>query len=613
MPAFVIYARKSSEAEDRQMLSVSAQVAELTALAKSRGLVIAHVFEESQSARRVGRPLFNQMMSLVDKKKVSGILCWKLDRLARNAVDGGRVIDAFDRGVLTEVFVPGRIFRNTADDKFMVGLEFGMSKKYVDDLSDNVRRGNRAVLQSGRVTATVPIGYLKEAPLDRLHARGAGRTVKDPVRFPLVTELFKRFLTGAYTVPKLHAFARDTLGLRTQGTRRFPPGPLSVSGLYTLLQNPFYAGFLTHAGEVYRGDHEPIVSKEDFDRIQALLRRADAPRPKTHDFVFRGLLRCGSCDRVVVGEEHWNRRYGIRYVYYRCGGRYVRGTSLCTEPYAREPEVERAIQATLERLEIPSPLLEWTLSELEVAATRVRLTEQAAILALEREREGKRRELERLLQLCTRGILSEGEYVNARMTVLADIERLTSEIEDPGRRQTAAHAELGKTLTLAASARSVFATGGTAERRELLGILAEKIVVASRETRMVLRRPYQLLIEALDEYRNGTQTGRDLNHAPNGAEVPQILDEVRFTPRAIPSRRRSRKKADWNHQIMPTSIEKTAGVDPAILSWWARILEVRRLLLQSRTENGEVSSAPCGQLERVPPPYREDSLSNTET
>ncbi len=567
MPAYVIYARKSSEAEDRQILSIPAQIAELQDLARSRGLAVARIFEESQSARRPGRALFDEMMALIDKKKVTGILCWKPDRLARNMIDGGRVIDALDRDVLLEIISPAKSFRNTSDDKFMLNLEFSMSKKYVDDLSDNVRRGNRAVLQSGRATGPVPLGYLKESPVDRLHGRGAGKTVKDPERFPLVAELFKRFLSGAYTVPQLYLFARDTLGLRSQGTRRFPPGPVSVSGMYFLLQNPFYAGFLTHAGEVYQGDHEPIVTKEEFDRIQGLLRRRDAPRPKTHDFLFRGLLRCGGCGRAISGEEHWNRRYSIRYVYYRCGRRRIPGSSPCAEPYVRESEVEEEISEALGRLSIPEALLTWTLAQIDAVAEQVRATEQAAELALERERDGKRRELERLLQLCTRGILSEVEYVNSRMNLLSEIERLDGELKNPGRREGETGAKLKTALTLAAAAERVFREGEPTERRELLSAVAERILVAERQAKVVLRLPYQLLAEAIDEYRNLAE--RDPNHSQKDQDAPKLLMKTNVPTRRIPSRHHIQKPRDPNHILMPMGIEKAAGIDAATLSWWA--------------------------------------------
>lgn len=576
MPTYVIYARKSSEDEDRQVLSIGAQVSELEALAGLRGIVVSRVFEESQSARRPGRPKFNEMMELVDKRKIDGVLCWKPDRLARNMVDGGRVIDALDRAVLIEIISPGRSFRNTSDDKFMLNLDFSMSKKYVDDLSDNVRRGNRAVLQSGRTTGVPPIGYLKEAPLDRLHGRGAGRTVKDPVRYPLVAELFRRFLTGAYSVPELTVFARDTLGLRSRGTRRFPPGPVCMTGMYFLLRNSFYAGFLKHGGEVYRGDHDAVVTKKEFDRVQTLIRRHDAPRPQEHAFLFRGFMRCGSCGRVVVGEEHWNRRYGIRYVYYRCGRKRLPGSPVCTEPYVRQSDIERGISQVLARLTLPQSLLDWTFAKIDAMAASTRATSRAVQEALERERSGKERELERLLGLYTRGVLSETEYVNARMAIFAEISRLDQEIKGPGRQEAELDQELKATLTIAASAEVTFRKGDESERRELLGAIAERIVVKDRKPEIVSRRPYHLLAVAADEYR--ARAPRDPNHQISVQNQPKSLSKASTRSGRNAPRRHPSKQSDPNHLPVPNGIEKTTAVEAVVSSWWTSVLEVRTIL-----------------------------------
>lgn len=144
MPSHFLYARKSSEDDDRQVASIPAQLDELRRLAEARGIVISRLFEESQSARAPGRPVFTAMMRELDRHPAAGILCWKPDRLARNALDGGRVIDALDRHRVAEIVSPGRTFRNTGDDKFMLSIEFGVSKKYVDDRARATHRASRS-------------------------------------------------------------------------------------------------------------------------------------------------------------------------------------------------------------------------------------------------------------------------------------------------------------------------------------------------------------------------------------------------------------------------------------------------------------------------------------
>lgn len=489
MPAHFLYARKSSEEDDRQVASIPAQLDELRALAEARGIVIARVFEESQSARAPGRPVFSAMMREIDKHPVAGILCWKPDRLARNALDGGRVIDALDRHRVAEIVTPGRTFRNTGDDKFMLSIEFGVSKKYVDDLSDNVRRGNRAVLASGRSTGPVPIGYLKEPPLDPTHGRGAGATITDPERFPLVCELFRRFATGAYSVKDLHVIARDELGLRTRGTRRFPSGPVSVSGLYALLRNPFYTGVLRCGGDVYEGAHEPAVSRDEFAKIEEILAGHTTPRPKRHAFTYRGLLTCGHCGRGITAEEH-RKRSGRRFVYYRCTQRW-RNPDVCPRPFLNEVRLEDALAENLALLDVPERFATYALNWIETSAKKEDEVTKRAQVALEQELARKRADLERLTALVVGGTLSEEEYVSAKTAALAEKAELEAKLAQPRAESTATR--LREILTVSTEASRLFREGGAEERRALIAELCDRIELTEAGLKVEFTRPFTIL------------------------------------------------------------------------------------------------------------------------
>lgn len=576
MSAYVIYARKSSEEEDRQILSIPAQVNELRALATSRGLVVARVYEESQSARSTGRPVFGEMMGEVDRRRIAGILCWKPDRLARNMVDGGRVIDALDRRVLQEIVTPGRTTRNSSDDKLFLSLEFAMSKKYVDDLSDNVRRGNRAVLSSGRSVGMVPIGYLKELPIDRRSGRGAGKTTVDPVRFPLMQEIFRRYLTGAYSVQQIYLFARDTLGLRTEGSRKHAAGPVSSGSFYAILRNPFYAGFIRHGGELYRGDHRAVVSKDERDRILALLGRKDAPRPARHAFTFVGLIRCGGCGRAVTGEEHTNR-HGTRYVYYRCTRRRV-GNVVCGEPYVPEPQVDAQLAEVVARLAIPERLLTFTWAKLDAEGVRRGDSSAAVIEGLRKEITASEAELDRLTRLCTRGHLPEDEYVRSRMQLMTELEKLRGQLADPYKFEVEINATLRDVISVAAMAARTFVDGTEEERREILGRICVSIKLTDRKLSVELRRPFLLLAEKLPEIVSQLRE-------PNPHKVRRIPRKTT----QIPTRRRPRfadgamaeKVPRPNPRILAQQNEKTAEDDPAISSWCSLIEAVREELRRS--------------------------------
>ncbi len=296
----VLYARKSTDREDKQILSIPAQLTELRRFAERAGLAIEREFTESCSAREPGRPIFSELLQEAATGKVERILAWKLDRLARNSVDGGALIHYLGKGIINELVTPEGTYTGTGDSKFMLSVLFGAATKMTDDLSVGVKRGNRAVRERGRITGTPPLGYMKVRDHRRGY-RGAAKTVPDPKRFPLVRRAWERVLDGMSVADAWRHATEE--GLTARATRQLPERTPNVQSFYHLLRNPFYVGHIVHAGEVNVGEHPPMVTMAEFERVQQLLGRAEeAPRPSKHQFLYGGFLRWGACGRVCVGE-----------------------------------------------------------------------------------------------------------------------------------------------------------------------------------------------------------------------------------------------------------------------------------------------------------------------
>src|SRR4030042_737655 len=154
-----LYARKSTDEPKRQVLSIEAQMFELREFAKKEGLNIVREFMESKTAKEPGREIFNDMVASIEKNEAEGILAWHPDRLARNSVDGGKVIYLLDTGKIAELKFPTFWFDPTPQGKFMLSIAFGQSKYYVDNLSENIKRGIRQKLRNGIWPAWAPLGY----------------------------------------------------------------------------------------------------------------------------------------------------------------------------------------------------------------------------------------------------------------------------------------------------------------------------------------------------------------------------------------------------------------------------------------------------------------------
>lgn len=348
MHRYFIYCRKSAEGDDHQAISLESQHRELIRFARERGLFVVDALFEKRSARRPGRPVFNHLLQRISRGEADGILTWHPNRLARNAVDGGQIIHLLDTGKLIDLQFPTFTFENSPQGEFMLMIMFGHSKYEVDTLSEHVKRGNRTKRELGWYPGPAPLGYL-----NLRSDTGAKIIGRDPERFPIVKKLLEIFLTGNCSGTELLTLAIDHFGLRSRRTWRVGGGLMSKSTLYSILRNPFYTGHIVFEGRWYPANHEPMITVEEFNRAQKLLRGMRV-HPRRYRFKYSGLMQCGNCGASVVGDEKINR-YGSRYVYYHCT--HGKPRIPCREKAIEEQELERQIIAFFEDESHSCPLL----------------------------------------------------------------------------------------------------------------------------------------------------------------------------------------------------------------------------------------------------------------
>ena len=336
---FFIYTRKSTDDKDRQVRSISDQLSELKELALKEQLEVVDVFVEKQTAKIPGRPVFNEMMSRMEAGEASGILAWHPDRLARNSVDGGKIIYLVDTGVIVEMKFPTFWFDPTPQGKFMLSIAFSQSKYYVDNLSENIKRGHRNKVKEGIWPQMSPIGYVNE--------KGKG-IVPHPDLAPLVRKTFEAYATGNFTLREVRD-KFNSLGLKRKSGRE-----LAVSNYQKLLKNPIYTGLMRYNGEIFEGKHEPIISKKLFDSVQEVMSRKSKPHSKgLKPYIYRGFFRCGECGCFITTEQQKGHNY------LRCTKR----KNPCTQRYVREELITSQIQNEIKKVSLPLDWTKWMIAE----------------------------------------------------------------------------------------------------------------------------------------------------------------------------------------------------------------------------------------------------------
>ena len=480
MPTHIIYARKSTDSEDKQVLSIDSQIAELKAHAVRRGLDVSEVLIEARSAKAPGRPVFGDLMRRVRRGQIAGVLCWKMDRLARNHLDHGAVLQALADGKLKEVITPERAYTSNGNDRFLGNFELGIATKFIDDLRDNVKRGNRARFQQGWPNYRPPAGYMED--------RATKTIVKHPVNFDLIRRAWDLLLTGSMQPRAILKLLNDEWGFRSRKTRAGGERKMSFSALYALFSKPFYTGVIQlKNGDTYKGAFEPMVTQAEFARAQEILGRPGRPRPKHREFAFAGLLRCASCGRAMVGEVH-TKPSGKRYVYYRC---HRRGQARpCTEPSLPERALTMQIAADLARTQLTPEAAGWIRDNL--AATLKAESAQLASIrqSVEQALRQARTEEETLLSLRLRGSIDDETFERRRAEISSRRAQLEVQAERPAPTVEALLQRVDAIVAFAEHAPAYFSEGTPVQQRQVLETIGSNYRVTARKALYDAKTPF---------------------------------------------------------------------------------------------------------------------------
>jgi site-specific DNA recombinase len=347
--SYFIYARKSTEGEDRQSLSIPSQIDDDLKIQEREKLTVQDTITDSASAKTpFNRPNYTAMIKRIKRGEASGIIVWKIDRLARNHLEWGELMHLLQTGVIRSIWTMQREYQSR-DSALLISLEASMATQFSVDLSEIVKRGLHRKVELGQPPLIARVGYLNT----KLNEHGSNSIIVDHKRWPMMRKAFDLMLTRQYTMAQIVAVLNNEHNFRTRPSKKRRGAPLAISVLHRAFTDPFYMGYFNYKGKLHKGSYKAMITIEEFDLIQEILGRKEKAKPHKHDFAFTGFITCGSCGCAVTASKKLKKIKSTgeykTYTFYHCTKR--KGAAACPDKhYTTKNEMEAMIITELENI-----------------------------------------------------------------------------------------------------------------------------------------------------------------------------------------------------------------------------------------------------------------------
>jgi site-specific DNA recombinase len=485
----VIYARVSYKEQEDEGFSVPAQRKLLREYATKNDFEIKQEFTDIESAKTAGRSNFGEMVEFLrTNKDVRAILVEKTDRLYRNFKDYVLLEDLdLEIHLVKENEIISKDSRSHA--KFVHGIKVLLAKNYIDNLSEEVKKGMREKAEQGEYPGKAPFGYSND--------KVSKLVIPDPKYTSMIVRLFEQYATGQHSLKSLMVLIFHE-GWRTPRGRK-----VAKSMIEMILKNPFYIGDFLWRGSRYEGKHQPLISRQLFDQVQALLRSGASPRSGRRDFAFRGLLKCKHCGCAIVGEIHKGR-----YVYYHC----TQAKGKCDQPWIREEVIDSQMASVLKAIEVDQAAIDDVIRALKDSCRDERVFRESEVKRLSARQTELQTRLDKAYEDRLDGVIDDRYWrdVSAKWrteqdSVTAQLERLTGTGRDYVDQAL-------KVLELSKMAYSLYVERNGAERRQLLKSVLSNCLFDGVTLYPTYKKPFDLIAEGV---QNQFKLPRlDLNQRP---------------------------------------------------------------------------------------------------
>ena len=484
-----LYCRKSSESEDRQTMSIPSQIESLKKFANSNNIkILGEPLTESMSAKEPGRPIFNELLERLSQKEADGVLCWALDRLSRNPIDSGSLLWAIKKNKI-QIITPQRTYSSENDSGLIGSLEFAMAQKYIDDLSKNVKRGMTKKAREGWYPSPAPLGYINSPSLKK----GFKIIGKDPLKFDIIKKIFSEILNGkdAMSVWKM---ANTEWKLTGKFDRL-----IAESTFYNLLTNPFYYGeyeWPKGSGNWYHGNHEQMISQEQFDHVQVMLGRKGKPIAKSHQFDLTGLFRCPECNSAITATK--KKKYykttnnHAVYVYYHCT---KKKNTNCSQKPITELQMNEQISNLLGKLRPDQAFITWARKWIQIVYKQEYESQEAIFDNQTDKLKQTERKLNNLLDMKLDEKIDELTYSSKKVELEKELHDLQGLVNNSHNSFATTRTKIENAIDLANTAQDKFTTGKREEKHNVLLKIGKNLELDNQKIQLHLYKHFQTFFE----------------------------------------------------------------------------------------------------------------------
>jgi len=492
MEHVVLYARVSSKEQEAEGYSIPAQLKFLHEYASKNSYLVAKEFVDIETAKRSGRTQFNQMLAFVAKNpSIKHILVEKTDRLLRNITDYGLIDRLIESSDITVHLVKENVTLSRdsrSNEKFIFGIKALMAKNYSDNLSEETKKGMLEKAEQGTYPSSAPYGYMNAE-------QDGKRVIKpDPNAAPYITRMFELYATGLYSLLSLKKkMIAD--GMIYRNGKNFYKGTVEK-----ILKNEFYTGIFYWRGKKYENaDHEPIITKELFWKVQNILTKPNKYKSRKDLFMYTNIIKCGVCGASITAQIQKGR-----YIYYHCSG----SKGNCKQPYVREEMITGAISSLLENIKIPDKVQQMILQGMRESLQEKIEYHNMCTQQIEKQMTILQHRIDQSYMDKLDGKINEEFWLAQNNKWIAEKEKLSMKLVSYQKADANYLEHAGFILELAKRASTLFKDANMEQKRKLVNMLFSNCSLKDGMLHLELKTPFDKILES-----SKTRNWRPLVHS----------------------------------------------------------------------------------------------------